>query len=163
MSKLYELTADYLTVMDMLEDDTVDVETVMDTLEGIGGEIEDKADNYAKIIRMLEGEMEILKKEEERMSIRRKTLENNVDHMKRSLERAMIVTDKKKFKTDLFSFNIQKNPPTVAITGDAGDIPGKFFIPQEPKLDKKALIAYVKEKGDTDYAKLTQSESLRIR
>lgn len=161
MSKLYELTAEYLTVMDMLEDDTVDVETVMDTLEGIGGEIEEKADNYAKILRMLEGEMEILKKEEERMNSRRKTLENRAGRLKKSLERSMILTDKKKFKTNLFSFNIQKNPPTVAIIGD--DIPEEFLIPQEPKLDKKALIAYVKENGDTDYARLTQTESLRIR
>lgn len=37
MSRLYELTADYLAVMDMLEDDTVDIETVMNTLEGIEG------------------------------------------------------------------------------------------------------------------------------
>lgn len=163
MSKLYELTADYLAVMDMLQDDTIDIETVMNTLEGIEGEIEQKADNYAKIIRMLKGEIDILKSEEERINSRRKTIENNVKRLEKSLERSMIVIDKKKFKTSLFSFSIQKNPPTVAVIGDADDIPRKFYIPQEPVLDKRSLLNYIKEHGDTDYAKLTQSESLRIR
>lgn len=133
----------------------------MDTLEGIEGEIEQKADNYAKIIRMLKGEIDVLKAE--RINSRRKTVENNVKRLEKSLERSMIVIDKKKFKTSLFSFSIQKNLPTVAVIGDADDIPRKFYIPQEPVLDKRSLLNYIKEHGDTDYAKLTQSESLRIR
>lgn len=72
----------------------------------------------------------------------------------------MIALGKTKFKTVLFSFNIQKNPATVNVIGK---VPKKFYIPQEPKLDKKALIEYVKEHGNTKYAELTQSESLRIR
>ncbi len=98
MSRLYELTADYLAVMDMLEDDTVDIETVMNTLEGIEGEIEQKADNYAKIIRMLKGEIDVLKAEEERINSRRKTVENNVKRLEKSLEKSMVAIDKKKFK-----------------------------------------------------------------
>jgi hypothetical protein len=39
----------------------------------------------------------------------------------------------------------------------------EYLIPQEPKVDKKAIIAFVKEHGDTDYAQLIQSESFRIR
>ncbi len=142
MNKLYELTEDYLAVMDMLQDDTIDIETIMDTLEGIEGEIEQKADNYAKIIRMLKGEIDVLKAEEERINSRRKTVENNVKRLEKSLERSMIVIDKKKFKTSLFSFSIQKNPPTVAVIGDADDIPREFYIPQEPVLDKRSLLKY---------------------
>lgn len=163
MSKLYELTEDYLAVMDMLQDDTIDIESIMDTLEGIEGEIEQKADNYAKIIRMLKGEIVVLKAEEERINSKRKTVENNVKRLEKSLERSMIAIDKKKFRTSLFSFSIQKNLPTVTVVGEPDDIPRKFYIPQEPVLDKRALLSYIKEHGDTDYAKLTQSESLRIR
>jgi len=42
-------------------------------------------------------------------------------------------------------------------------VPGEFLIPQEPKVAIKAMIAFVKEHGNTDFAELTQTESLRIR
>ena len=102
----------------------------------------------------------MLESEIARLTARKKALENNVERMKRNLEQSMIALDKRKFKTDLFSFHIQKNPASVDIIGE---VPEEFLIPQEPKVDKKAMIAFVKEHGDTEYAKLTQSESLRIR
>lgn len=49
--KLYEISEQLVTMEDMLYDDTVDLETVQDTLEMINMDFEDKADNYAKIIR----------------------------------------------------------------------------------------------------------------
>ena len=38
----------------------------------------------------------------------------------------MIRTDKRKFKTNLFNFNIQKNPPSLKVTSKE-DIPEEFF------------------------------------
>ena len=51
MSTLYELTADWLALMEMAEDPDIEEDVFMDTLEGIEGEIEIKADGYAKVIR----------------------------------------------------------------------------------------------------------------
>ena len=47
MSTLYELTNDYLTLLDMAEDPDVEEDVLRDTMEGIEGEIEIKADGYA--------------------------------------------------------------------------------------------------------------------
>ena len=47
MSSIYELTGEYLELMDMLEDEEVDEQTIIDTLEALDGEIENKADNYS--------------------------------------------------------------------------------------------------------------------
>ena len=52
--KLYEISEELLTLEDMLYDVTVDQETVQDTLEMINMDFEDKADNYAKIIRTMD-------------------------------------------------------------------------------------------------------------
>ncbi|MBO1683294.1 siphovirus Gp157 family protein, partial [[Clostridium] scindens] len=49
--RLYELTEQYDGVMNLLYDGETDEQTILDTLESIEGEIEDKADNYAKIIK----------------------------------------------------------------------------------------------------------------
>ena len=63
---LYELTGQYLELLDMAED--ADPEVFADTLEGIDGEIEDKADNYAKVIRTLEGDVQSVKSEIDRLT-----------------------------------------------------------------------------------------------
>ena len=49
-ASLYELTEQYLALMELAYDPDVDDQTFFDTLEGLNGEIEDKADGYAKII-----------------------------------------------------------------------------------------------------------------
>ena len=51
MSNLYQLTSNYETVLNMLYDEEIDEQMILDTLEAIEGEIEDKADGYAKIIK----------------------------------------------------------------------------------------------------------------
>lgn len=157
---LYELTGQALALKQMAFDGEVDEQTFKDTMESLQYEIEDKADAYAKIDKMLDSEIKGLASEISRLTARKKALENNQDRLKRNLECSMIALGKTKFKTLLFSFGIQKNPPSVNVTGK---VPKRFYIAQEPKLDKKALIDYVKEHGNTKYAELTQSESLRIR
>lgn len=161
MSKLYELAGEYLTLLEMMESGEYDEQTIRDTLEGVQGEIEVKADSYAKIIRMLNGEVDMFKAEEERLAARRKSLENHIDSMKRNLEKCMIATDNRKFKTDLFSFAIQKNAPSI-VYDDRSKVPAEYLIPQEPKVDTAALKNALKEQ-DMPCAHLVQSESIRIR
>ena len=72
---LYELTESYQILMDMVYDPEVDEQTVRDTMEGLWGEIEDKADGYAKILMGMKADMETLKEEELRLNARRKALE----------------------------------------------------------------------------------------
>ena len=51
--------------------------------------------------------------------------------------------DKKKFKTDIHSYSISKNAPSLNILDEA-KIPEKYMVAQEPKLDRKALLSDVK-------------------
>ena len=88
-------------------------------------------------------------------------IENNIKNLKQALETAMRATGKTKFKTDLFSFNIQKNPPKLVIDKPE-EIPEEYLIPQEPKINSKAIKDMLKEK-ELPFAHLEQSESLRIR
>ena len=73
MAALYELTGQFLELMDMLQDEECDEQCIMDTLESIEFEIEDKADGYAKIIKSLESNVEGLSKEADRLTARKKT------------------------------------------------------------------------------------------
>ena len=69
MATLYEIAAEYMTLLDMAEE--IDEEVFKDTLEGIEGELEIKADNYAKVIAELENRAEGLDKESKRLAERR--------------------------------------------------------------------------------------------
>ena len=162
MSTLYQLSEEYQELLSMALDPDIDEEALADTLEGIEGEIEDKADGYAKVMRNLEADASAIKAEIARLTERKKHIEANIDRMKRSLKTAMRLTGKTKFKTSLFSFNIAKNPPALKI--DMPDrVPEEFLIPQEPKVDSVAIKKELKEGVVYDWCHLEQSESLRIR
>lgn len=161
MATLYELTEEYRQLLDMMEDDSVDPEVLKDTLEGVDGELEIKAENCAKVMTELGGKIALIDREIERLKGKKDVLNNNIKWIKQQIEKSMIDTGKRKFKTDLFSFGIQKNPPAVVIDQE-DQIPEEYWIAQEPKLDRTAIKQWLK-KNEADWAHLTQTESLRIR
>lgn len=162
---IYELSEEYEMLLELAEDPEVDPETLSDTLEALGGEIEDKADGYAKVMKQLGADAAALKYEEKRMSARRTVCENNIKRMKAALQAAMEATGKTKFKTDLFSFSVQKNPAAVVMDEQyIENIPEEYLIPQEPKIDKAKIKEDLKAGKDLDgIAHLEQGESLRIK
>lgn len=157
---LYEITDQYKQLVEMAEE--VDPDVLADTLEGIEGELEEKAENYAKVIRTLEVDLQGIKGEVDRLTKRKKMIENNIDRIKRSLQEAMISVEKRKFKTQLFNFSIRKNPPSVRII-EGEVIPNDFWKQPSPVLDKESLKSYLKDNGNQEYAELVQTESLSIR
>ena len=162
---LYELTEDYINLLEMAEDPDTDPEAFADTLEGIEGAIEDKADGYAKVIRTLEGDAAACDAESKRLRNKKIAIENNIKRMKTALQYAMELTGKTKFKTALFSFGIQKNPAAVVMDeGYIENIPERFLIPQDPVVDKKAIKEALKAGEDLEgIAHLESTSSLRIR
>lgn len=165
MSTLYELTADFMALLEMAEDPDTDPVAFEDTMEALGLEIEDKADGYAKVIRQLEGNIAACKAEIQRLKTAATVMDNNIKRMKENLQDTMEVTGKRKFKTPLFSFGIQKNPPSLVLDAvDTGMIPGEYLIPQEPKVDTAKMKADLKGGLDlTGIAHLESGYSLRIK
>lgn len=161
---LYELTNDWLQLMTMLEEGA-DEDVINDTLEGLDYEIEQKADGYARVIRNMEADIAGLKAEIDRMTNRKKVLENNITRLKVNLQNSMEITGKTKFKTNLFSFNVQANPAAVIMDEQyLENIPEEYLIPQEPKIDRKKIKEDIQAGKDlTGIAHLEQGQSLRIR
>lgn len=164
---LYELTGEYrrlYELADELEGQDFD-ETIRDTMESLDGEFEDKAEGYGMIIKSLEADVDAIKSEEKRLADRKRAISNNVVTMKKRLQDAMVLANKPKFKTALFSFNIQKNPKKVVMDEtDIGRIPLEYLSIQMPVINKGAIKDALTAGVDlSGIAHFEQDETLRIR
>ena len=157
---LYELTDSYLKVLELIENGEEGLE---DTLESLNDTIELKADGYARIIRNLEANAVALKTEIDRLTNRRRSIENSIDRLKENLKNAMIATGKEKIKTDLFNVTVVNNPVAVNVI-DEKLIPEKYFkVEIIRKLDKLSLRDAIKNGEEIQGAELTQGKGLRIK
>ncbi len=165
MSNIYELTGEWLSLYAMADDDSIDEQTWFDTMEALEGEIEIKAENTAKVIKQLTADADGIKAEADRLAKRAKALDNRAEWLKKNLQASMEATGKTKFKTDLFSFGIQKNPASLKVDEgfNVNDAPAEYIKFAEPQLDKQALTKAIKEGAEFSFCHLEQSESLRIR
>ncbi|MCL2676280.1 MAG: siphovirus Gp157 family protein [Streptococcaceae bacterium] len=157
---LFQLTDDYLKVLQM---DEFDQEVIHDTLEAIEGAFEDKADNIAALMRSLQNDEDGLEKEIERMKNRKNSLQNRRLSLREYLHSAMRAIDKPKFKTLKNSFNLQNNPQKVAVTDEKKIFSDYFSEETIRKLDKKKLLEDLKIGKVVPGCHLEQGESLRIR
>ena len=148
MSSIYELTDQWKEVEGMLYDGETDEQIILDTLESIDGEIEQKADNYAKLIKNMLSDAKILSAEEDRIRRRRQSIESRAKRLKETLQANLEYIGKTKFIPVLFSFSVSKNSgkQPLEITDNLDDIPGKFLIPQPPVVDKDKVRELLKEK-----------------
>lgn len=162
---LYELTDQLRELLEMMEDPDVDVDAVLDTADAVEMDFNDKADGYAKIIGMVNADIAAIDAEASRLATRKTAMRNKVARMKEHLQKAMEATGKTKFKTALYSFGIQNNPPSVVLDEtDVFKLPEEFVKYKDPEADKKAIMEALKRGEDlTGIAHLEQGHTLRIR
>ena len=159
MSTLYELSEKYKGLLEVA--DQVDQEVFESTLESLDDAIEDKAESYAIIDKELEAQEDKFAKEIKRLQERKKAISNNRKRLKEDLLNGMKMTGKERFKTELFSFWIQKNPARLVIK-DEKLIPKKYYVKQADKLD---TVSLKKDATNEEVSGVTieQSEGVRFR
>lgn len=165
MATLFELSEDLLKLYEMATEPDIDAEVLQDTIDAVEGEIEIKADGYAKVLRQIDGDIASVKAEIDRLTARKKSMENSKERIKKALEMAMTATGKTKFKTELFSFGIQKNPASLKFAEDFDitQLDEKYIKYLDPEVDKAAVKDALKAGEEVAGCYLEQTESLRIR
>lgn len=159
--KLYELSTQYQQLIDLISNSDEERPEFTDTLEAIEGAIEDKLENTAKVIRAIEAEANAVKIEEERLKKRRQALQGNADRLKDYIFQTMQITGKDKVKGAHINLRLQYNPPSVNMLDDKA-IPAHYLIEQPSTVDKKAVLADLKNGIAVEGAELKQDKSLRI-
>lgn len=158
---LFELTENYVKFFTMLEEADEITEELEEMANNLNIAIEEKSDNYVKMIKNLDANVEAYKNQEKIFNKKRKTAENKISWLKKNLQASMEQTGRKKVKTELFTISIQKNTPALDITSE--DNIGDEYYKIERTLNKKDLLKDIKEGLIIDGVGIKQTESLRIR
>lgn len=164
MKTLYEITNEYMELLNLMQSAKVDEETIQDTIEstGLKDDFRSKIDGYLYVIDDLEASNKRIKKEEDRLAERRKMQEKNIRKMKDTLTDTMQLLDIQKERTDRYTVWVQNNPIKLNIE-DEQFIPKEFYEEQQPKLNRKKLTEYLKEGNEIKGTQLTQTKGVRKR
>lgn len=158
MTTLYQLTTDFSNLMEC--DD--DISSALADI--VAGEIEHKAENVCKFLRVVETTAEQFKEEEKRISAARKALENKAERVKEYIKESMLNADIEKLSAGTFKLSVSLSPGSVAID-DIASIPARFLtvIPEQYQPDKAAIKAAIKAGEEVTGAHIEAGYTLRIR
>lgn len=144
--KLYELANNYLSVLEMLDNDiNTDKQVLQDTLESINDAFEVKIENCAKLILSMDAEIKKFDSEVKRLSDKKKALQNKLKYLKDYVLDSMMKSDKSKIKTAVGNVRVQKNSQMGVSVLDESKIPLEYFITPAPTLSKAAILDAFKD------------------
>lgn len=168
---LYQLTSNYMQIIEL--SNQLDEETFWDTLESIEEPLAMKMANYVKVIRSIEGDIEMIDKETKRLTELKASKNNTISRLKQTLLDSVEIvgevnpkTGGKKLvvKDDPFvkSIYTQKNPPSVQVL-EEDEIPEDYKVKQPDKVDSKAILAAYKEDIEVPGVVINQGIGIRYR
>ncbi len=134
MSSLFEITADMMQLVDMMDDPEIDEQALIDTLEGAEGEFNDKIESWLKVIRMKEADIKERKDLIASLTDKNKVDDNAIERMKKVVMMVMNATGYKKAGTAILSATVcaagGKTPLVWAdgVKEDARLLPEKYQI-----------------------------------
>lgn len=91
---LYDLTDTYKEFQALVDSGEIEMADALDTLEAIKGDIDDKADNIACILKGMTAEAEAIKAEENALEKRRKAIEGKCKDLKEYLSKELLKANK---------------------------------------------------------------------
>lgn len=155
MSSLYDITGEYLQLMNMMEDLDVDPEVVADSLEAVKGELEVKALGYIHVVKELEMKASAIEKEADFFEQKLIHIQKNIKSLKNALCDAMIATghdDSAGLTAGNYTLKVQGNGGKQPMVVD-GEVPDAFMkVIYEP--DKEKIRAALQDGKELDFAHL---------
>ena len=157
MATLYELTGQFLDIYNL----ELDEETKLDTLDSIDWETEyeTKVENYIKVMKNLEADVEASKNEIKRLTELNKADEKKKEHLKDTLSASMSLTGHERVDTPLFKVSFRKSQ---AVEVDETVLPEAYKMATW-KVDKKRLKEDLKNGLEIIGASLVERKNLSIR
>ena len=157
MATLYELTGQFLDIYNL----ELDEETKLDTLDSIDWQTdyENKVENYIKVIKNTEADVEARKNEIKRLTELNRADKRKIERMEENLKESMVVTGHEQVDTTLFKVLFSKSE---AVEVDDLLLPEAYKVATY-KPDKKRLKEDLKNGLEILGAELVERKNLSIR
>lgn len=157
MATLYELTGQFLDIYNL----ELDEETKLDTLDSIDWQTdyENKVENYIKVIKNIESDVEARKNEIKRLTELNRADERKNERLKEVLKESMDLTGHDRVDTKLFKVSFRKSE---AVEVDDLLLPEAYKVATY-KPDKKRLKEDLKNGLEILGAELVERKNLSIR
>lgn len=165
MASLYDISGQYAVVLNAIEmaETSEEAQELLDELAAIGDDLDNKAEQYIRIIKVKEAEAEGFKAEADRLTKKRKAAENVAERLKQAMLDAMKLTGQTEINTTIGKWKVQNNPWSCDVT-DIDKVPLEYHIKQEDKIDKAGLLKHFKATGElVDGVEFKQTEGIRFR
>jgi seryl-tRNA synthetase len=146
---LYELTTEYTALLaeyEAAEDDERRGE-LLDMIDALQDDIGDKGEAYARVLRNLTAQHDALEAEAKRLTDKADAVEAAQKRLKAQLLSAMQRVGATKLQTSIGAWSVRINQPSVDVL-DANKVPAEYHVPQDDKIDKRAILKNFKETGE---------------
>jgi hypothetical protein len=172
MTKLYEISNEYTSVMDAIEqlfethpdlDEASKLAIIEENLAGVQQSFDDKAFAIGGLIQNLKLEHSNVKELQDRFTKRAKGLEKTISQLSDYLLAQMQAVNRPKLANAWLTLQIRTNPCRVIIEDEA--LLGDEFKLRETiiKINKTAISEQLKAGSNVPYAHLGQSQRLEIK
>ena len=139
--KLWEMNNQMMAIDSLLSENT-DPETqeiLESAKEQLSQDIESKMENILAYISECKARVEYLKKEEERIAVKRKGIEKRIDWLKNLVFGQMKMTNRQRAEYGTYNVYISKTPPKVIITDDGMELMPDYLC-NITRIPNKTLI-----------------------
>jgi hypothetical protein len=165
--KLYELVGQYRTLQDIAADIDHEPKAFEQALKDLQGDIKDKAENVAKVVRELEATAEACDSEAVRLSMRSNGYKSRAESLKKYLFGELCAANIDKVEGALVTVLLRKAPMSCEVK-DIELIPATYrrIIPESWQPDRKAMIEAKKADASLDIPGvqfITDKKVLQIR
>lgn len=147
MTALYELSKEYQELARLAEDGDDDLAVaVSDTMQAIEGEFQEKGKALAIVTLNMDGDIEAIQAQIDRLSERKRVMVNRKESLKEYLRTNMEASGITKITHPLFTITLGKGKPIVVID-EEGKIPDKFMNTKVTSVPSKVDIAKAIKEG----------------
>ena len=164
-TSLYELSAKYQQAYLTISDTDLPEDCIKDTLESMEGDIQTKAIDVAKFIKMLRADSKAINDAIRVMGDRSKAKDKTAYRLELYLLENLKACGINKVESPYFDISVRKNPPAVVI--DASEsIPADYWtqpVAPDPCVDKKLIAQAIKDGYTVPGAHLESGTRLDIK
>ena len=129
----------------------------------IHGELTEKAENYVKVIKNVQSDVDGYKAEAKRLTKKATAGENLIERLKNAMLDAMKLAGQTEISTSIGKWRVQNNPWSCEVV-DIDKVPMQYHIKQEDKIDKAGLLKQFALTGEVvDGCEFVQKHGIRFR